>query len=243
MLIQSPEELAHAVNTQLQLGLTARPWNWHEPHSTFWWLVPSGEWPAYRHGKLAFSLTKDDARKTLLGVDDSLLHTESIFAGFTVEKGYDQAAMFANSALRNKPAQLMDPTWVWWKVVRGNGPDQFAQTLRAASTTSPLYLYVVTSPVHDRDSTTPPQRDAIMFVCDAGGIKAVLKRFSVGTLVGADQAIDFPSLAERLRSIDGYHWVDLYVGTHVSRGDVDVKKLHQDTLSYFDHWVVPAHSP
>lgn len=66
------------------------------------------------------------------------------------------------------------------------------------------------------------------------------KNFTAGTLSGLEQAASFQTLAKQLESIDGYHWVDLYVGTHVPKGNVDVVKLYHDTLSYFDHWVVPA---
>jgi hypothetical protein len=45
-------------------------------------LLPSTEWPAYRYGKLAFSLAKDAPRKDLL---DSLLATDAVFCGFNVE--------------------------------------------------------------------------------------------------------------------------------------------------------------
>ena len=67
MLINSAQDLAYAANDCLTLGLTARPWNLYAAADTFWWLVPSTEWPAYRYGKLAFSLAKDAPRKDLLG--------------------------------------------------------------------------------------------------------------------------------------------------------------------------------
>lgn len=127
--------------------------------------------------------------------------------------------------------------------MQGAGPSQFAQTLKAASTSSSLYLYVVASPVHDRESTAQPERDAIMFACEMTGIRAILKHFGVGALSGADQLSDFPALAERLVSVDGYHWLDVYVGTHVPKGDHDLDKLYKDTLSYFDHWTIPAQMP
>ena len=43
-------------NTAKQRGiqLFERPWNFYEPDNTAWWLIPSTEWPAYRHGKFFF---------------------------------------------------------------------------------------------------------------------------------------------------------------------------------------------
>lgn len=243
MTIDSPAELAHALNKQLKLGLTARPWNMYAAGDTLWWLVPSGDWPAYQHGKLAFSLAKDDARKVLLGANDAVLETDKIFAGYTVEKGYGEEAIVVDPAIHHKPAQIMNRSWVWWQVVEGDGPAQFANTLKSASTSGALYLYVVCSSVRDRESPVQPERDAIMFACHPAGMKVVLKRFPVGALSGTEHATDFPTLAKQLVSVDGYHWVDLYVGKHVAKGDVDVDGLYQNVLSYFDHWVVPAQTP
>ena len=92
----SPHTLASGLNKTLGLGLTERPWNLHNPTDTLWWLVPSTEWPAYSHGKLAFSLAKDDGRKHLLGWNDPLLELEKMFVGLNVEKGYGNVATFVN---------------------------------------------------------------------------------------------------------------------------------------------------
>ena len=88
MIIRSARELAHGLNDQLKLGLTPRPWNLYSPADTFWWLVPSTDWPAYRYGKLAFSGARDVPRRELLQTNTPALATDSIFAGFNVEKGY-----------------------------------------------------------------------------------------------------------------------------------------------------------
>lgn len=66
----------------------------------------------------------------------------------------------------------------------------------------------------------------------------------MNVLCGIDEAKDFSTLASRLRTVDDYHWVDIYVGTHVVRGDVDVDALYKGLLSRLDEWVVevPARS-
>ncbi len=121
MTIDSPDELAHAVNKHLKLGLTARPWNMYAAGQTMWWLVPSGDWPAYQHGKFVFSLADDDARKPLLGSNSAVLETDKIFAGYAVEKGYGEVATVVNPALRHKATQIMDRSWVWWRVPCATG--------------------------------------------------------------------------------------------------------------------------
>ena len=65
MIVNSARELAYAINDIGKPGLTPRPWNIYSPDDTFWWLVPTTEWPAYRYGKYAFSHPKDVPRKNL----------------------------------------------------------------------------------------------------------------------------------------------------------------------------------
>jgi len=54
----SPRQTCYAVKETAQgqfEKLVARPWNIYEPDTTMWWLVPSNDWPAYKHGKLYFN--------------------------------------------------------------------------------------------------------------------------------------------------------------------------------------------
>jgi hypothetical protein len=237
VLINSAQELAYAANARLKLGLTARPWNLYAAADTFWWLVPSTEWPAYRYGKLAFSLAKDVPRKDLLGIDDSLLAMDTVFAGFNVEKGYGSVATIVNPALRRKPAQILDPKWLWYELTVGPGSVRFSSTLASTASNAEIYVYVVSSYVHDRDSEAHNDHDALMFRCSPVGLQPMLHKLPVGVLRGAETAASFASLAERLRQIDDYHWVDLYAGTHVPKGDVDLVDLHSRVLSNFDGWL------
>ena len=72
MQIQSPDDMAHAVQTHIysKRDLSLLPWNRHEPRTTLWWLTPSRRNPAYADGKFVFSLDKDDPRKFLVGRND-----------------------------------------------------------------------------------------------------------------------------------------------------------------------------
>jgi len=45
------------------------------------------------------------------------------------------------------------------------------------------------------------------------------------------------------RHVDAYHWVDLYAGTYVAKGDVDLGPLFKDVLSPFDPFVVVGPRP
>jgi hypothetical protein len=237
LIIDSPQDLANALNGQLKLGLTARPWNLYSPAESLWWLVPSTDWPAYRYGKLAFSLAKDVPRKDLLSLNDPVLASDQMFVGFNLEKGYGPEAAVVNPALRRKPAQFVDPSWLWFEVVDVPGARRFGETLSKAASKAEIYLYIVASYVHDREAEAHSEHDAIMFKCTAAGLEPTLHRLSVGVLSGAERASTFTVLAERLRQVDNYHWVDIYAGTHTLKGEVDLVGLHDRVLSYFDVWL------
>ena len=238
MVINSAQELAHGLNNRLKLGLTPRPWNLYAPADTFWWLVPSTDWPAYRYGKLAFSHASDIPRKDLLGVNDQILDVDRIFAGFNAEKGYGNVATVVNPALSRKPAQIIDPRWLWFELISESGAARFSRTLATAAARAEIYTYVVASYVRDREAARDGQKDAVMFKCSTNGLARVLdNNFPVNALRGAEIATTFAELADRLRSIDDYYWVDLYVGTHVPKGNIDLADLHSKVVSCFDAWL------
>jgi hypothetical protein len=201
-------------------------------------LVPSADWPAYRYGKLAFSAAHDVPRGKLLQTNTPALATDSIFAGFNVEKGYGQAATFVNPALKRKPAQIADPGWLWFELTSKSGAAQFSRTLSTVAARDDLYVYVVVGYVHDRESGHAAQHDALMFKCDGDSLTKVADNgCPINQLQAATRASTFTALAEQLRPIDDYHWVDLYVGTHVPVGDVDMSDLHGRVTSCFDVWL------
>ena len=241
MRIETARELAYAVKAQHRLELTPRPWQHQAPDDTLWWLVPSSDWPAYRHGKFVFSLAKDGPRKALIGFNDDVIEASKLFAGVNVEKGYGRVATEVDPVLRRKTDQVLDPGWLWYRLTEGPGPRQFAQILGAVSAKATLHLYVVSSYVHDRESEVQRERDAIVFSCSASGITTLLSNgFPVGVLRGCTGATDFVQLARGLREVDDYHWVDIYAGTYVPRGEPDISGLYRDVLSSFSSWVAEA---
>lgn len=238
MVVSSAQELAHSLNDQLNLRLTPRPWNIYAPADTFWWLVPSGDWPAYRYGKLAFSQAKDVPRKHLLGRGSQLLHIDDIFAGFNVEKGYGPSAIVVNPALQRKTAQLITPNWLWHELTDPAGAERFGRTLATAAAHADTCAYVNAYNVRDPTDDQVGDADSVMFRCGTTGIvKVVDNGYPLDVLRDAGAATTFPELAAHLRAVSDFHWVDVYIGTHVPKGDVDLGRLFGDALSPFEHWL------
>lgn len=103
---RAPREMCYAIQTvcSSQTGkLVARPWNRTEPHSTSWWLVPSSDWPAYKHGKFFF-----DWNRWAEG---------SIFAGLYVEKGLGRSISSAYPSAKGS-RHIIQQDWVWHDLVR-----------------------------------------------------------------------------------------------------------------------------
>src|SRR5262245_45918423 len=127
-MIETARDLAYAVRAQLRPELTPRPWQQQAPDDTLWWLVPSGDWPAYRHGEFVCSLSKDAPKKALIGLNGPVIETNKLFAGVNLEKGYGRVAVEVEPALRRKTDQISDPGWLWHRLVEGPGPGQFAHS-------------------------------------------------------------------------------------------------------------------
>lgn len=130
MTIHSPWELARAVRDGLRLRrLHLLPWQQERPNDTLlWWLVPSTDNPAHRHGKLLFSFDKDSPRRSLLGRNDALIEVGKIFVGLNIERGYGPQAFLIGKP-RPDVSRKLDPQWAWHRVFDGTGPAQFARTL------------------------------------------------------------------------------------------------------------------
>lgn len=236
MTITSAKDFAHKLNDKLRLNLTPRPWNLYDADDSFYWLVPSGEWPAYRYPKFVFSSIADYPRKLLTQVDE-LIYPNKMFVGLNIEKGFGEDALFVDSGLRRKK-QVNDDTWAWSTFVKPEATARFARTLQRLSEVEETHVYAVSSYVHDRESNQRPPYDVIVFLCAGERITPVTNnRFPVGVLAGLEQTNSFEDLMNALRTVDDYHWVDIYAGTYVETGDVDLLKLYTTALSYFEPWL------
>ena len=53
----------------------------------------------------------------------------------------------------------------------------------------------------------------------------------------------FSELAAKLRMVVDFHWVDIYAGSYVPKGEVDLGKVHATLLSYLEPWIRPGYAP
>ena len=110
----TPRQLSYellSVCDEDPVKLHARPWNYHDPDTSLWWLVPTAEWPAYQHGKLICDWRHDE--------DGNLL------CGIYVEKGLGSEARPAYRTTKAKNL-FMDSSWRWESFVAALASGKFA---------------------------------------------------------------------------------------------------------------------
>ena len=229
----SAKEVAHSLNDKLRLKLTPRPWNLHRPDDSLYWLVPSGEWPAYRYAKLVFSSGSDYPRRTL--VDPTTVpEPTKLFVGLNVEKGFGEVASVVNPNLRRKQ-QIQDKDWDWFTFIQPDVAERFGLTLSRLSETELTHVYAVVSYVHDREISMP-DHDAVVFNCTGSELTAIVNHLALGVLPKFHQTT-WKELIDVLKTVDDYYWVDLYAGTYIETGENFVLALYRSVLSYFQPWV------
>jgi hypothetical protein len=52
--LMTAEEPAKTVQPHGRGELAARPWDFHRPEASLWWLVPAKEWPGFAMASLSF---------------------------------------------------------------------------------------------------------------------------------------------------------------------------------------------
>lgn len=126
-IFKNPRTLASAINDIADIELTARPYNRFEPDKTPWWLIPTTNWPAYKYGKIFFSMFEETSEKT-----------DSLFCGFNIEKGFAwKLNEFYHRSL------IMDEDWLWNEFIHSR--DERLYSILSKLVTSSLFLVIATS--------------------------------------------------------------------------------------------------
>lgn len=229
-IYENNDVAAHAVNSHLD-GLRPspqrfclRPYNRFEPAFTVWWLVPSNDWPAYRHSKL-FLCSADlpeEARRQL-------------WAGIYVEHGL-------GSQLGELPGvektHVMDDQWYWHDFLSHAAAGDIDPTILAISqaTQLPVVAHLVAyefNAVPKLDDEPPEPHDWFEVVIHPNGTRTehgMKPHRLFRSLSGCASAQD---LAQRLAAVThlSFFWLDLLIGVRLEYGSRD-----QGTWGASDIW-------
>lgn len=204
----SPRDVAAEVLSELKASgwapLTARPWNMHQPEETLWWIVPSTDLPAYKHGKLF--------------IDPDRTHqANQLFCGLNVEKGVGEAAsnMFTSAAGQR---MIMRPDWIWHSFLSDLGD---GRANAAAATAKGRLSETVTlrlEAAHASDPSFRPEGDHLRDVLAFSlGNPLTLERnhTPLNILTPLIGSTDTKDLARRIGAIPqlDWVWIDVYLGS------------------------------
>ena len=217
--------------------ITARPWNRHDPDNTFWWLVPSGDWPAYKHGKIFFS--PDRAPR------------DCLFCGLHVEKGLDPSIAAAYPSGGGK-RMIMGDDWTWHEFIEDLNTDSLRSAIKRASEESaePVVIRFEAGFVEDPGSFDPhanrPKWDIV--VCETFDNSLLVKTSDTPSnlLDKVAQSQSFDELASFISQIPNPEWVwlDVFLGSvflknqEVTSSDTwDAGQLWNKALSIWEPWL------
>lgn len=212
-------------------GLSARPWNRFQPDDSLWWLVPSKDWPAYRHGKCAFCTEYADPGE--------------LFAGLNVEKGFGAATTSVLPSVNHN--QVVGPNWVWRRLVEPAGATSFGAVLTSLpASLKPRLILIATYAQDPRDFDPYAERprnsnDRLHFASGPHGLSLTHADIPTRLLEEAASCATFSELAERLCNLRDHEWVwvDMYAGVSAPSGqNLDIGRMYRESLRHFEPWLL-----
>jgi len=216
--------------------ITARPWNRHDPDNTFWWLVPSGDWPAYKHGKIFFS--PDRAPR------------DCLFCGLHVEKGFDPSIAAAYPSGGGK-RMIMGDDWTWHEFLGDLGSENLSSAIERASEESggPVTIRLEAGFVEDPGSYDPqanrPKWDTVIFETPGNTLDIQTSETPSNLLDKVAPRQSFDELASFISEIANSEWVwlDVFLGSVflknqevTSPNTWDAGQLWNKALSIWEPW-------
>jgi hypothetical protein len=189
---------------------TLRPWNYHKPENTLWWLVPSKEWPSYKYGKIAIYKPKN---------------SEEFRVGFHLEKGISSKA---GQMLSQRTAEKLciKSDWVWHKLVEDIKSGKFEEILQEISNSvnSPIKLYIQASAIKDKESSVEnfeglELNNIIEFIYDGSVVKCV-KANVKGEFRKYDYIDTIEGFIEIFEAKDmEWFWIDFFAVVEIPNSD------------------------
>lgn len=230
-------DLKRAMSEQGIEPLMALPYNRFDPIKSLWWINPSHENPAYKHGKYALAPTLGDH--------------EAFFCGMHIEKGFGGSAAFVMKSASEK-RNLMGKDWLW---------HQFVSDLKAGSLDAPVSemtdglgkrgrlrveAYYYKGGEFD-PYATDEDWDFVEFLVDGAGVVADSKstRVAAKLLDRVARATDLRSLGTTLEAVPNHEWVwiNFWIGgnfeldpTDSAKGRWDAAKLWSKVLKPLRMW-------
>lgn len=246
---RSPQDACHAIGhvADVDVGkLVCRPWNMHAPERSPWWLVPSGDWPAYRYGKYYFDWILGDETR--------------ILCGLYIEKGLGEAVRDAYSGAK-WARSIMTPNWTWHRWLQDLQTHRVSDVVKNVARISvvPVEFRIdgshVSGPDFDRSETTPKYPTDVYHLRwkpNATEFEFVGADRKANVLDELSEAMSFADLYRVLEGLgrNPWLWIDVFVALQLEikqGGVIPVESEHSwgaeriwgKFLRHFLPWVTP----
>lgn len=204
---------------------TARPYNRYAPEDSLWWLIPSTEWPAYKHGKIT-------------------IYKESygeLFFGINIEKAINHEAA-AGYQSRKAQKIIMDSEWCWYGFVKSLKNGEIAgamNTIQENTNGSLLYLslsgHIIDDPALFDPYSGHSYGDQVIWNYQSGNLISLVQPNHFFYPLKNVNKID--ELFESINEIKelNWIWIDLYAGVILK----NQAKLESDkTKQLYDGYMI-----
>jgi hypothetical protein len=214
-------DIYEAITAPKSKKYTARPYNRYAPENSLWWLIPSTEWPAYKHGKVAISEEQKG----------------EMFFGINIEKAIGREAA---ACYQSKKAQkiIMDSEWCWYDFLKSLEEGEIAHamnTIQESTNGLPLHFslsgHVVDDPALFDPYSGHAYGDQVVWHYEEGDLNSLTQPENFFyPLKAVDKISD---LAEAISQISELHWlwIDVYVGVIIENSvelkDDEVRRAYE----------------
>jgi len=229
----TPREACYAIERVCRSEfdtLVARPWNMYEPDITTWWLVPSSDWPAYKHGKCHFNWGNENR--------------DSIFMSLYFEKGLGSIVSSVYSCPKGLRC-IMDNDWSWYRLIRDLENGRIPQKVAQISKEIPIPVELVVEGGYvqdpcDFDPNAPGFKgDTCGFVWDNNlGFTQRWSHVEAGLLTPLGELRTFNELPQILRvfNTNDWLWVNFHIGMRLEIQNKAPSNQERAVWSASDIW-------
>ncbi len=216
-VFENNDKAAHAVYDHLNRltpspnRFTLRPHNFYAPEFTYWWFVPSTDWPAFRYGKLTLHRWPID-------------NPQAMYAGIYVEKGLGKQLLGMPGVQQNR---IIQADWFWHEFVRRVRDREVELTIAEVLERSrgPVVICVDAYhfnhiPKEDSEHPLSAPDDWTEFLVHSKEDNLHVGQPGSEILAQLKTCIDISELIERIQAMKDldFYWIDVFIGVRLQYG-------------------------